>query len=106
MIMLITSTSTINNEKLEYLWFISSEVIVGANIVKDFFAGLTDIFGWRSSSYEKSLIEGKNNAIDELTQKAKALWASAVVWVKMDYEAVGKWWSMFMINASGTAVKH
>ena len=104
--MLITSTSTINNEKLEYLWFISSEVIVWANIVKDFFASITDIFGWRSSSYEKSLIEGKNNALDELQQKAVQLWATAIVWVKMDYETVGKGWSMFMINVSGTAVTY
>jgi uncharacterized protein YbjQ (UPF0145 family) len=103
--MIITTTSQLDNKPVsQYLGFISAEVIVGANIVKDMFAWLTDIFGGRSSSYETSLIEGKNAAMQELIAKAEKLWADGIIGVDMAYGAVGKW-SMFMINITGTAVK-
>ena len=103
--MLTSTTPTIEwNPIKEYLGFISSEVIVWANVVKDIFAWLTDFFWGRSSAYESALIQWKNEAMQELLQKAEKLWATAVVGIDMDYEAVGKW-SMFMINISGTAVK-
>lgn len=103
--MLIATTPTIaNHEITETLGLVSAEVIVGANIVKDFFASITDIFGGRSGSYETALIDGKKAALAELIQKAKKLEADAIVSVDMDFEAVGQG-SMFMINISGTAVK-
>ena len=103
--MITSTTPTIEGNPIkEYLGLISSEVIVWANVVKDIFAGLTDFFWGRSSAYESALIQGKNEAMDELITKAKKLWADAVVGIDMDYEAVGKG-SMFMINISGTAVK-
>ncbi len=103
--MLTSTTPTIEGNSIkEYLGLISSEVIVWANVVKDIFAWLTDFFGGRSSAYESALIQGKNEAMDEIIQKAKKLWADAIVGIDMDYEAVGKG-SMFMINISGTAVK-
>ena len=103
--MLTSTTPTIEGNPIkEYLGFISSEVIVWANVVKDIYASLTDIFRGRSWSYESALIGGKNEAMRELLQKAEKLWANAIVGIDMDYEAVGKW-SIFMINVSGTAVK-
>lgn len=103
--MLTSTTPTIEGNQIkEHLGLISSEVIVWANVVKDLFAGLTDFFGGRSSAYESALIQGKNEAMDELLTKAKKLGADAIVGIDMDFEAVGKG-SMFMINISGTAVK-
>ena len=103
--MLTSTTPTIEGNPIkEYLGLISSEVIVWANVVKDLFAGLTDFFGGRSSAYESALIQGKNEAMDELLTKAKKLGADAIGGIDMDFEAVGKG-SMFMINISGTAVK-
>lgn len=103
--MLITTTNTIQGREVkEYCGFISAEVIVGANFVKDIFAAFSDFFGGRSSAYEKALIKGKNDAMQELIEKAQKLGADAIVGVDMDFEAVGKG-SMFMINISGTAVK-
>ena len=76
--MLISTTPTIEGNPIkEYLGLISSEVIVWANVVKDLFAGLTDFFVWRSSAYESALIQGKNEAMDELLTKAKKLGADA-----------------------------
>jgi uncharacterized protein YbjQ (UPF0145 family) len=103
--MLTSTTHTIEGNPIkEYIWFVSSEVIVWANVVKDLFASVTDIFGGRSGSYEQSLIEGKNEAMEELIAKAKKMWANAIVGIDLAYDTVGKWWSMFMINITGTAV--
>lgn len=103
--MIISTTPTIEWKPIkEYLWLISSEVIVWANVVKDIFASLTDFFGGRSGSYESALIKWKNEAMEELKAKAKKMWADAIIGIDMDYEAIGKG-SMFMINISGTAVK-
>ena len=102
--MIITTTPTIETHTVkEYRGFISAEVVVWANIVKDLFASITDILGGRSGAYERALIEGKNMAMQELIQKAERLGADAIVGVDMDYETIGKW-SMFMINVSWTAV--
>jgi len=103
--MLITTTQQVGWKEIKvHIGLISSEVIQGANFIKDIFAALTDFFGWRSAKYEKALIKAKNAALDELIEKAKKRWANAVIAVKMDYEVVGKW-TMFMVNATGTAVK-
>lgn len=102
--MLLTTTSSLEGKAITaYHGLISSEVIVGANVIKDIFASFTDIFWGRSSMYEHSLISGKNQAIDELIKKAEKLGANAIIAIDLDFEAVGKW-SMFMINAVGTAI--
>lgn len=103
--MLITTTNAVEGKPVrEYCGLISSEVIVGANFIKDIFAALSDFFGGRSSAYERALIKGKNEAMQELIAKAQNLGADAIIGIDMDFEAVGKG-SMFMINISGTAVK-
>jgi len=102
--MLLTTTSILEGKTITtYHGLISSEVIVGANVIKDIFASFTDFFWGRSSMYEKSLILWKNEALNELVQKAEKLWANGIIAIDLDYEAVGKW-SMFMINAVGTAI--
>lgn len=89
--MLITTTSTVpDKEIVNTLGFISSEVIVGANAVKDMFASFTDFFGGRSSSYENALIDAKAHALEELIGKAKSLGANAIIGVYMSYASVGK----------------
>ncbi|MEZ4608577.1 MAG: heavy metal-binding domain-containing protein [Deinococcales bacterium] len=102
--MMITTTSVLQNKTiLEYKGIVSGEAILGANIVKDFFAGLRDIVGGRSAAYEESLREAKDIALKEMTDAAKKLGANAVIGVDLDYETVGQG-SMLMVSASGTAV--
>jgi len=91
--------------KYETIWFVSSEVIIWANFVKDIFASITDFFGGRSNKYERSLVEAKNNALDELISKAINNWGNGIIWIKMDYEAIWAKWSMFMVNVSWTLIK-
>ena len=103
--MLLTTTPTIEGHPIrEYKGVVTGEVIIGANVLKDFMASLTDFFGGRSGSYEKVLIEAKDSAMNEMMQRAQALGANAVVGIDLDYETIGKSSSMLMVATSGTAV--
>ena len=100
----MTTTSTIQGYEIDqYLGLVSGETIIGANIVKDFFAGIRDIVGGRSSSYERVLKQAKEEALNEMCSQARALGANAVIGIDLDYETVGS--SMLMVTAAGTAVK-
>ena len=102
--MLLTTTSHIQGREIEiYYGIVSGETIIGANIFKDFLAGITDIIGGRSGSYERVLKEAKEEAIREMTLQAQAMGANAVIVIDLDYETVGN--SMLMVTAAGTAVK-
>jgi len=107
--MIISTTSTLQDHYpiSEYLGIVSGEAILGANIFRDFFAGIRDIVGGRSASYEKSLREAKDIALREMEEAARQLGADAVIGVDLDYEniQVGQGGSMLMVSASGTAVK-
>ena len=105
--MIITTTPTIEGKNIvQYLDLVSGEAIVGANIFRDFFAGITDIIGGRSASYEKSLREAKNIAIHEMMELAEKIGANAIVGIDLDYEtiSIGQKGGMLMVSASGTAV--
>lgn len=101
--MIVTTTSSIEGRKItDYKGIVVGEAIMGANVVRDFFAGITDIVGGRSGVYESKLQDARVTALMELEQRAAALGANAVVGVDLDYEVVGD--SMLMVSASGTAV--
>ncbi len=101
--MLVTTTPTIEGRKItRYVGIVSGEVILGANIFRDFSAGIRNIIGGRTTAYEESMREARHNALSEMTQEAQSLGANAVVGIKIDYETVGQ--GMLMVTASGTAV--
>ena len=103
--MRLTTTPTIEARPVvQYLGIVTSESIIGANFVRDFFASIRDVIGGRSGSYESVLREAKDAALRELQQEAERLGANAVVGVDLDYETVGGSGSMLMVTASGTAV--
>jgi uncharacterized protein YbjQ (UPF0145 family) len=104
--MLITTTNTIEGKRIaQYYGLVSGETIIGANIVKDLFASITDIVGGRSSAYEQTLKEAKETALQEMTQEAQRLGANAIIGVDLDYETLGSGGSMLMVTACGTAVR-
>ena len=104
--MLLTTTPTIEGRPIrEYLGIVTSESIIGANIVKDIFAGLRDIVGGRSGTYERVLEEARKNVLREIEEKAMFIGANAVVGIDLDFETVGANGSMLMVIATGTAVK-
>ena len=101
--MIITTTPTIEGHAIrEYRGIVVGEAIMGANVVRDVFASITDIVGGRSGAYESKLEDARNTALGELEDRARAKGANAVVGVDLDYEVVGQ--SMLMVSASGTAV--
>lgn len=91
----------------QYLGLVSGEAILGANIFRDFFAGIRDIVGGRSAAYEEELRKAKAIAIQEMTQQAHELGANAILGVDLDYEniTVGQTGGMLMVSANGTAVR-
>lgn len=102
--MLITTTNVIEGKKIgTYHGLVSGEAILGANIFKDFFAGIRDIVGGRSAAYEHELRKAKDIALEEMQAQARSLGANAIIGVDLDYETVGNG-SMLMVSASGTAV--
>jgi uncharacterized protein YbjQ (UPF0145 family) len=104
--MLVSTTSVIEGRPVkDYLGVVTGEVIVGANIFKDLFAGIRDIVGGRSGSYESTLRDARATALEELQNEARALGADAVIGVDLDYETLGQGGTMLMVTASGTAVK-
>ncbi|MBO4787110.1 MAG: heavy metal-binding domain-containing protein [Prevotella sp.] len=103
--MIISTTPTLEgNPVKQYLGVVTGETIVGANIVKDFMAGIHDIVGGRASSYERVLIEAKEASLAEMSQRAAEMGANAILAVDIDYETVGSGGSMLMVATSGTAV--
>ncbi|RZK49041.1 MAG: YbjQ family protein [Pedobacter sp.] len=103
--MLVTTTNNLEGKKIvRYIGLVSGETIIGANIFKDLFAGIRDIVGGRSGSYEQVLREAKNTAINEMQQQAMAMGANAVIAVDLDFETVGSGGSMLMVTATGTGV--
>ena len=104
--MLVLTTPNIEGKKItKYIGIVSGEAIMGANIFKDFFAGIRDIVGGRSAAYEGELRKAKDVAIQEMIQQAQALGANAVIAVDLDYETVGGGTgNMLMVSASGTAI--
>lgn len=104
--MIISTTHSLEGMQIEkYHGLVSGEAILGANIFRDLFAGIRDIVGGRSASYESELRKAKEIAVREMTEQAQALGANAVVGVDLDYETVGGG-SMLMVSASGTAVTY
>ncbi|MDD4848010.1 MAG: putative heavy metal-binding protein [Bacteroidales bacterium] len=103
--MIVTTTPNIEGKKIvEYKGVVFGEVIAGINFVKDFFAGIRNVVGGRSATYEEELTQARQNAMQEMQDRAAYLGANAVVSVDIDYEVLGSGNDMLMVTASGTAV--
>ena len=100
--MIVTTTPSVEGKSITaYHGVVVGEAILGANVFRDIFAGITDIIGGRSSAYEASLGEARETALRELEERARATGGNAVVGVDLDYEVIN---NMLMVSASGTAV--
>ncbi|MGO4540236.1 heavy metal-binding domain-containing protein [Paenibacillus sp. 2TAB19] len=102
--MLITTTPTIEGRPiLDYTGVVTGEAIMGANVVRDFFASITDIVGGRSGAYESKLKEARDVAFEEMRMQASRIGANAIVGIDIDYEVIRD--GMLMVAVSGTAVR-
>ena len=103
--MIVTTTPNVEGHQIaEYLGIVVGEAILGANLFKDLFAGIRDLVGGRSGTYERELQKARDIALKELEERARDLGANAIVGVDLDYEVLGQGNGMLMVSASGTAV--
>ena len=103
--MILSTTPAIEGRRItKYCGIVTGEAILGANIFKDLFAGIRDIVGGRSATYERELRKARELTLAEVAQNAAELGANAVVGIDLDYETVGGQGSMLMVTVSGTAV--
>ena len=89
--MLITTTPSVDGKRItRYCGVVAGEAILGANLFKDLFAGIRDLVGGRSATYEKELQRAREIALQALQERAAVLGANAVVGVDLDYEVLGQ----------------
>ena len=101
----ITTTHSIEGKTItRYCGVVAGEAILDANLFKDLFAGIRDLVGGRSGTYERELQKARDIALKELEERARDLGANAIVGVDLDYEVLGQGNGMLMVSASGTAV--
>ena len=104
--MILTTTPPVEGRTItEYKGVVFGEVISGVNFIRDIAASIRNIVGGRSGSYEEELVKARNQAMDELANRAIEIGADAVVGIDVDYEVLGPDNGMLMVTASGTAVK-
>ncbi|MBR4353642.1 MAG: putative heavy metal-binding protein [Bacteroidales bacterium] len=104
--MILTTTPTIEGRTIvEYKGVVFGEVIAGVDFLRDIAASIRNIVGGRSGSYEEELINAREQAMDEMRQRAQSMGADAVVGIDIDYEVLGSNNGMLMVTASGTAVR-
>lgn len=103
--MILSTTPNVEGKTItNYHDVVSGEAILGANVFKDFFAGIRDIVGGRSASYERELKKAREIAFEEMKVKAAEVGANAIVGIDIDYETVGSQGAMLMVSVNGTAV--
>ena len=104
--MITTTTNTVEGRRVrQYLGLVTGEAIMGANVISDFMASITDFVGGRSGTYESKFAEARETALQELEEEAQRKGANAVVGIDIDYQVLGANNGMLMVTATGTAVK-
>lgn len=105
--LLLTTTPTVPGREIAgVLDIVSAECAFGMNVIKDLFAGVTDVVGGRSSATQSILKDAKRTVMAELRNEAFAMNADAVVGVSLAYsEFSGGGKSMLFVVATGTAVR-
>ena len=99
--MIVTTTPSIEGQSIAaYHGVVVGEAILGANVFRDLFAGITDIIGGRTGAYEQALGRARETALQEMQDRAREMGGNAVVGVDLDYEVIN---NMLMVSASGTA---
>ena len=104
--MITTTTNTVEGRQIrQYLGLVTGEAIMGANVISDFMASITDFVGGRSDTYESKYAEARETALQEMEEEAQRKGADAVVGIDIDYQVLGANNGMLMVTATGTAVK-
>lgn len=106
--MILSTTDVLQGRIVSaYLGIVTAEVVYGSNALRDFFAGIRDIIGGRTASYEQVFQKGQQDALRELEQRAASLGADAVIGIEIDTGTISidDRGALLLITATGTAVK-
>ena len=104
--MITTTTHTVDGRRIrQYLGLVTGETIMGANVISDLMASITDFVGGRSDTYENKFSEARETALQEMEEEAQRKGADAIVGIDIDYQVLGSSNGMLMVTATGTAVK-
>lgn len=104
--MIVTTSNTIETRDIVmYKDIVFGETITGVNFVKDFAAGIRNVFGGRARGYENDLIAAREKALEEMKTHAEELGANAIIAVHFDYQVLEQGeHNMMMVTCQGTAV--
>jgi uncharacterized protein YbjQ (UPF0145 family) len=104
---LITASDNIPYTEIEnHYGMVDSQIVIGANIFRDVFAGFRDLVGGETKGYKKDLDRMKKAALADVKEQAKQRKANAIISVRIDLDELsGGGKSMFMLNIYGSAVK-
>ena len=84
--MIVTTTPTVEGHSgKDFSGVTIREAIIGANIIRDDFAHISDIVCGQSGAYKRSLAEARSTALSGLEERAVAVGGYAVVSVDLDY---------------------
>ena len=104
--MILTTTDHLDGAVVtDYVGIVTGEAVLGTSILRDLLGNISDMFGGRTSSYEKLVARGKDDALKILAKRAEKLGASAVIGIDLDYQVLGEKHGLLMVTASGTAVR-
>ncbi|KKI99232.1 YbjQ family protein [Prochlorothrix hollandica] len=106
--MIVTTTDIVQGQEVQsYLGIVTAEVVYGTNALRDFFAGIRDVIGGRTGSYEQVFEKGQKEAIQELEKRASRLGANGIIGVALDTGTINvdEKGVLLLITATGTAVK-
>ncbi|ACA99334.1 MULTISPECIES: YbjQ family protein [Cyanophyceae] len=106
--MILSTTNTIEGATItSYQGVVTAEVVYGTNALRDFFAGIRDMIGGRTASYERIFEKGHQEALRELESNAQKRGADAVIGISMDTGTINvdDKGVLLLITATGTAVK-
>ena len=102
--MLIATTNEVPGYEIdEVLGEVFGLTVRSRNIGSQFGAGLKSLVGGELKGMTKQLVEGRQHAIERLTDEAEAKGANAVVAMRFDASELGGSWTE--ICAYGTAVR-
>ena len=79
--MIITTTPSIEGRRIvDYRGIVFGEVVSGVDFVRDLAASFTNFFGGRSGGYEEELVTARQNALNEMAQRAASAGERMLLW--------------------------
>ena len=105
-ILVINTSKPANAKIIRQIKPVTSNVVIGTNVISDMMSDFTSFFGGRSNTYQNKLSNIYETAIEELKIKTHDIGGNCIVGLKIDIDEItGGRKTMFMITAIGTASK-